>query len=82
MKINKKNIYYDAETDSLYIFLKKGKEEYFEEIKPNIIIEFNKNNQPLGIEILNASSIFEKIIKKKQPFFLNDKNKIYQTSKK
>lgn len=82
MKTNKKNIYYDGATDSLYIFLKKGKEEYFEEIKPNIIIEFNKKNQPLGIEILNASRIFKKIVKNQQLYLLNDKNKIYQTSKK
>lgn len=39
--MNKSNIYYDKQSDSLYIFLKKGKEESFEEVEP-ISIEILK----------------------------------------
>ena len=34
---------------------KKGKEESFEEIIPGISLEFDNNNEIIGIEILKAS---------------------------
>lgn len=46
---------YDKESDSLFIYLKEGEEESFEEIVPGINIEFGKNNEILGVEILRAS---------------------------
>lgn len=50
---------YDKESDSLYIHLKDGEEDRFEEIVPGINIEFNQNNEMIGIEILKASRFTE-----------------------
>ncbi len=50
---------YDEKSDSLYIFVKEGEEESFEEIVPGINIEFNKNNDIIGIEVLKASRFSE-----------------------
>ncbi len=46
---------YDEKSDSLYIFIKEGEEERFEEIVPGINIELDDNDEILGIEILRAS---------------------------
>lgn len=54
--------HYDKESDSLYIHLKDGEEERFEEIVPGIHVEFDKNNEMIGIEILKASRFSEKVI--------------------
>lgn len=60
--MNKKNgkYYYDKKSDSLYILIKEGEEEGFEEIAPGINLELNKNNEIIGVEILNASRFAEK----------------------
>jgi len=55
---NKFKRYYDKESDSLWVVLKDGQEEYFEEIAPGIIIEFDKNSEPIGIEIINYQAKF------------------------
>lgn len=47
--------HYDKKSDSLFIYLKEGEEENFEEILPGINIEFGRNNEIIGIEILKAS---------------------------
>lgn len=54
--MKKSKIHYDEKSDAVYIVLKKDKEHSFEEVDTNIIIEYNKKNQPIGIEILKASS--------------------------
>jgi uncharacterized protein YuzE len=54
---------YDEESDSLYIFLKEGEEESFEEIVPGINIEFDKNNKIIGVEVLKASRFSENLKK-------------------
>lgn len=60
--MKKSKIHYDKKSDSIYISLRKGKEQSFEEIEPNIIIEYNQDKKPIGIEILKASSsLFRKI---------------------
>ena len=46
---------YDKESDSLFINIKEGEEESFEEIAPGINIELNENSEVIGIEILKAS---------------------------
>lgn len=46
---------YDKDSDSLFIYLKEGEEESFEEIAPGINIELNENGEIIGIEILKAS---------------------------
>lgn len=55
--------YYDKQADSLFICLKEGEEERFEEIVPGINIEFNSKNEIIGIEILKASRFIETIPK-------------------
>jgi Protein of unknown function (DUF2283). len=56
--MKKSKIYYDKENDALYLNLRERKEAYFEEIEPNVIVEYNEKNQPLAVEILNASLLF------------------------
>ena len=46
---------YDEKSDSLFIQVKDGAEESFEEIVPGINVELNKKNEVIGIEILKAS---------------------------
>ena len=47
--------HYDARSDSLYIHIKDGQEDSFEEIVPGINVEFDAGKELIGIEILNAS---------------------------
>lgn len=51
----KEQYHYDEKSDSLFIYLKEGEEERFEEIVPGINIEFNSQNEVIGVEILQAS---------------------------
>jgi uncharacterized protein YuzE len=60
----KNKIHYDAKSDALWLFIKEGKEFASKEVAPGITIELGKNNELLGIEILNASKIFNQKIKK------------------
>jgi uncharacterized protein YuzE len=46
---------YDEKSDSLFIYLKEGEEESFEEIVPGINVELDKDNEIIGIEILQVS---------------------------
>lgn len=50
-------IYYDKETDVLWLNIKSGVEEDYSEVAPGIGVELNKNGELLGIEILNASKV-------------------------
>ena len=50
-----KRYHYDEKSDSLFICIREGEEESFEEIAPGINIELDKNNEMIGIEILHAS---------------------------
>ncbi|OGK09851.1 hypothetical protein A2767_01495 [Candidatus Roizmanbacteria bacterium RIFCSPHIGHO2_01_FULL_35_10] len=82
--MKKSKIYYDKESDSIYISLKTGKETSFEEIEPNIVIEYDKKRQPIGIEILNASN---SLLTKIKPLptsavFVNEKTTLYKASQK
>ena len=54
---------YDKESDSLFIYLKEGEEESFEEIAPGINIELNESGEIIGIEILKASRFMGQINK-------------------
>ena len=56
---------YDKESDTLYIFVKEGTEEEFVEVTDGILLELNKGKEIIGIEILNASKIFEPLLSKK-----------------
>lgn len=55
--MKKGQIFYDKKIDALYIFLRPGIEERFEDLSKNITIEYDKNDKPIGIEIFNASKV-------------------------
>jgi uncharacterized protein YuzE len=60
-----KMMYFDKE-DILYLKILDGQESGSIELIPNITVELNDEGEPIGIEILNASSfirdsIFESI---------------------
>ena len=48
---------YDKEFDVLYIVIREGEEHHFREIADGVSVEFDKDNQPVGIEIFNASTV-------------------------
>lgn len=52
---------YDEKSDSLFIYLKEGEEESFEEIVPGINIELDKENDIIGVEILKASRFIKNL---------------------
>ncbi|MEK6964410.1 MAG: DUF2283 domain-containing protein [Nanoarchaeota archaeon] len=58
-----KKYHYDKKSDSLYICIKKGEEESFEEVAPGINIELDKKNDVIGVEVLKASR-FQESLKK------------------
>ena len=53
--MKKSKINYDKKKDILYIILKEGKEERYEDIARDITVEYDAENSPIGIEIFNAS---------------------------
>ena len=53
MKIN-----YDPQADALYIYLRKGNIDESDEVAPGVIIDYDDNGQPLGIEFLDAAKLF------------------------
>lgn len=59
-------IHYDEEADVLAVYIKKGKEEEFVEIAPNIFAELNAEGAIIGIEILNASKVLKPALKRMQ----------------
>lgn len=57
--------HYDEKSDPLYIYLKDGEEESFEEVVPGINIELNKDQEIIGVEVLKASRFNKSLIKQK-----------------
>lgn len=53
---------YDRENDILYIVIREGEEHHFVEVADGIAIEFDKDDQPVGIEISNASQVMASAI--------------------
>jgi len=45
----------DKETDTLYFRLDENKIVESEEIKPGIILDYDENDQVVGVEFLNVS---------------------------
>ena len=41
----------------LYIFLRSGMEERFEDVSEDVTVEYDSKDRPIGIEIYNASKI-------------------------
>ena len=56
----KLKVSYDEEDDVLYL-AREGEEEVVEEIYPGVNLEFDRDGQLLGIEILKASEVFKEI---------------------
>jgi len=46
----------DKENDALYFRLDESAIVESEEVQPGVILDYDKNNQVVGIEILNLSS--------------------------
>ena len=57
-------IKYDPEADAMYIILKDDKVDHTKEIDENTILDFNKNNQVIGMELL--------FVKERNPEILKD----------
>lgn len=53
--------FYDEENDILYL-AKEGEEKEFVEIQPGLSLEFDKNQQIIGIEIMQASRLLKEVI--------------------
>jgi uncharacterized protein YuzE len=46
----------DKENDALYLRLDEAEIVESEEVQPGVILDFNKDNQVVGVEILDLSS--------------------------
>lgn len=53
-------ITYDRDADALYIYLNKTVVDKTEEVKPGIIVDYAKNGDPIGFEILSISKRMSK----------------------
>lgn len=49
-------VHIDEESDALYLRLDESKIIESEEVYPGIVIDFNEDNQVVGIEVLQLSS--------------------------
>ena len=58
--MKKTSIHYDKKYDILYFVLKSGPADYAEEIDPFVTVEYDKDDKPIGIEIMKASEILGK----------------------
>ena len=67
--MEKAKINYDEKKDILYITLREGVEERFEDISKNIIIEYDAQDRPIGIEIFEASKVLP--IRAKDSYVIN-----------
>ncbi len=47
-------MHYDQKTDALYLRLDDSKILESEEVQPGIVLDFNANNQVVGVEILRV----------------------------
>ena len=63
MNKRKQAVHYDKQSDVLYLGIQKGVEEEFVEVAPGINVELDQNSKVIGIEVLNASKIFKRILK-------------------
>lgn len=61
--MKKSKISYDKQKDILYIVLREGQEERFEDISSDITVEYDAKDNPIGIEIYNASKALPSEIK-------------------
>lgn len=57
MKMTKQKVFYDKKTDVMWVLIKSGPEERYEEVTPDINLEIGEKGELLGIEIFNASKV-------------------------
>ncbi len=50
---------YDRESDSLYLVIKEGSEDNFIELAPYINLEYNKDGEIIGFEILHFTNFLK-----------------------
>ena len=50
----------DEETDTLYLQLDESATVESEEVQPGVVLDFNSDNQVVGIEVLNISKRVER----------------------
>lgn len=55
MQMNKTQMQYFEQEDILHLVIAEGLESRSLELSPNITVEFNDQNELLGVEIINAS---------------------------
>ncbi len=55
--MNKPILNYDRTNDILYLVIREGEEHHFVETTEGIVVEFDERNQPIGIEIFDASHV-------------------------
>ncbi len=48
------NVHFDEEADAIYLRLDDSRIVESEEVQPGIVLDFNDNNQVVGIEILRV----------------------------
>jgi uncharacterized protein YuzE len=48
---------YDAENDILYLVIGEGEEDHFVEVSQGVVVEFDENDKPIGLEIFEASKV-------------------------
>jgi len=60
-------IHYDRDHDILYLAIRDGEEDYFVETTEGIVVEFDANDQPIGIEISDASRVLLQAIGRHEP---------------
>ena len=65
MDKNKVKMWYDEETDILYLSLREGRAVDSEEIEENIRVEYDKQGEIVGLEISNISRYLAKSIAEK-----------------
>ena len=52
---------YDPKSDSIYIHIKDGQEDSFEEVVPGINLELDAQGEIIGVEILKASRFSDQL---------------------
>ena len=65
--MNKPVVNYDRDHDILYLVIRDGEEDYFVETTEGIVVEFDANDQPIGIEISDASRVLLQAIDRREP---------------
>ena len=57
--MKKQKTIFDSENNIFWVIFKEGVEAYYEEYAPGFVVEFDKNSNPIGIEIRNWSRLIK-----------------------